>query len=348
MIVLNGEPFTRYNLRSLYPWAHQIVVVEGACRAAAAVADAQGHSADGTLEELRRFRAEEDPDGKITIVTAEDEGHVNGFWPGEKNEMSQAYAKRATGDYLWQVDVDEFYREEDMPRIVDLLVHGADAVTFPTRSFWGGIQFETDGEYLRSNGAREYHRLFRWGPGYRYTTHRPPTVVDDQSRDLRTRRWISAAALEREGVFLYHYFMLLPKQVREKSAYYSCVDWAEFRDMQLWSQETFFQLKNPFRVHNVYQVPLSWLQEYRGPHPRQLPKMIAGILDGRHPQITLRATADIQRVIGSLRYRAGRFVRIAWVFHGIPLKLKGRRLAVRCLSGTWVETWVKGRRQRAK
>jgi hypothetical protein len=28
IIVLNGEPFTRYNLRALYPFAHEIIVVE--------------------------------------------------------------------------------------------------------------------------------------------------------------------------------------------------------------------------------------------------------------------------------------------------------------------------------
>ena len=47
---------------------------------------------------------------KITIITAEDEGYPDGFWPGEKLEQSQAYAKRATGNYLWQVDIDEFYK----------------------------------------------------------------------------------------------------------------------------------------------------------------------------------------------------------------------------------------------
>ena len=30
IIVLNGEPFTRYALRALYPFAHQIIVAEGA------------------------------------------------------------------------------------------------------------------------------------------------------------------------------------------------------------------------------------------------------------------------------------------------------------------------------
>jgi hypothetical protein len=63
--VLNGEPFTRYCLRALYPFAHEILVVEGAAPAAAKVATPGGHSTDGTLETLYRFKAEEDPKGKI-------------------------------------------------------------------------------------------------------------------------------------------------------------------------------------------------------------------------------------------------------------------------------------------
>ena len=113
MIVLNGLPFIKYNLKGLYPYAHQIIVVEGACRSASSIADKNGHSNDGTLEELKIFKSEFDKEDKITIVTAEDDGKPNGFW-NEKDEMSQAYAKRATGDYLWQVDVDEFYKSEDM------------------------------------------------------------------------------------------------------------------------------------------------------------------------------------------------------------------------------------------
>jgi hypothetical protein len=83
IIVLNGEPFTRHVLRSLYPFAHEIIVVEGSAPGGRNVATPQGHSSDGTLETLRRFQAEEDPAGKVSIVTAEDEGHPDGFWPGE-------------------------------------------------------------------------------------------------------------------------------------------------------------------------------------------------------------------------------------------------------------------------
>ena len=86
IIVLNGEPFTRYCLRSLYPFAHEIIVVEGAAPAAAKVATPDGHSTDGTLETLYRFKAEEDPEDKVVIITRE------GFWR-EKDEQSQAYAR---------------------------------------------------------------------------------------------------------------------------------------------------------------------------------------------------------------------------------------------------------------
>jgi len=68
MIVLNGEPFVRYNLRALYPFANQIIVVEGASPAAVRVATPDGHSRDSTMETLRRFQAEEDPEGKVTVV----------------------------------------------------------------------------------------------------------------------------------------------------------------------------------------------------------------------------------------------------------------------------------------
>jgi len=147
IIVLNGCPFIRYNLRALYPFAHQIIVVEGAAPAAACISDSNGHSSDGTLDIIRNFKAEEDPENKLNIVTAEDEGYPNGFWPGEKNQQSQAYAKRATGNYLWQVDADEFYQPEDMKAIIKMLNISPEitAVSFPQLTFWGGVTAGTLG-----------------------------------------------------------------------------------------------------------------------------------------------------------------------------------------------------------
>ena len=94
MIVFNGEPFVEYNLSAVYPVAHQIIVVEGACLSSTSVAGHNGHSTDGTLESLYRFKHELDPENKVVIVTAADEGYVDGFWP-EKDEMSRAYGEES-------------------------------------------------------------------------------------------------------------------------------------------------------------------------------------------------------------------------------------------------------------
>jgi hypothetical protein len=305
IIVLNGEPFTRYTLRSLYPHAHQIVVVEGAAYAASNVATADGHSSDGTLEVLRRFKAEEDPEDKVTVVTAEDEGHPDGFWPGEKDEQSAAYARRATGDYLWQVDIDEFYRSEDMRSVISILEADPTitAMSFRQVTFWGGLDYWVDGWYLR-RGATYYHRLFKWRPDYSYVTHRPPTVRDDRGRDLREVNWYRPHELERSGVHLYHYSLLLPKQVLEKCDYYATASWAQRTGARDWAEGTFLRLERPYRVHNVYQYP-SWLERYRGEHPEQIRRMEEDIRAGRL-DVEMRATDDIERLLSSLRYRAGR------------------------------------------
>jgi hypothetical protein len=81
--VLNGEPFRRSCLHALYPFAHEIIIVEGANIAAAGVATPGDHSSDDTLETLYQFQAEEDPESKIQIITKD------GFW-SEKDEQSRA------------------------------------------------------------------------------------------------------------------------------------------------------------------------------------------------------------------------------------------------------------------
>jgi FkbM family methyltransferase len=306
VIVLNGEPFTRYCLRALYPFAHQIVVVEGAVPAAAGVASPDGHSTDGTLDTLHAFKRSEDPEGKLLIVTAEDNGHPNGFWPGEKHEQSGAFARRATGDYLWQVDIDEFYRPDDMRTVLKLLRDDPQvtAMSFKQISFWGGFDYVVDGWYLR-RGADIYHRLFRWRPEYRYVTHRPPTVTDESGRDLRSVGWISGNELAKDGVHLYHYSLTFPKQVHEKCAYYQAADWAARGRARNWAENEYARLSNPFRVHNIYGLP-SWLERFRGQHPEQIEALRRDIVEGRL-LIELRPIHDVEQLLRSPLYRIARF-----------------------------------------
>jgi hypothetical protein len=295
IIVLNGEPFTRYCLRALYPFAHEIIVVEGACEAARAIATSDGHSTDGTLQILRDFQAVDDTEGKVQIVCRD------GFWR-EKDEQSQAYAERATGDYLWQVDIDEFYHPQDMGYVLAMLDSDPEitALSFEQITFWGGLDYVADGWYLR-RGARYYHRLFKWGPGYRYVTHRPPTVNDPLGQDLRGLNWITGKHLARRGLFLYHYSLAFPKQVVEKCMYYDRAVWVANAGYRQWAECNFLRVGDPFRVHNVYELP-SWLRRFRGSHPPQVEAMRRDIEKGLI-QIEVRTTNDIDQLLRSPRYR---------------------------------------------
>lgn len=301
MIVLNGEPFVKYNLHALYPFAHQIIVVEGSAPAAKSVATANGHSLDGTLETLCRFKAEEDIESKVIIVTAEDEGHPDGFW-AEKDEMSRAYAMRATGNYLWQIDVDEFYLPNDVQTVIDMLSGDPEikTVSFPMHTFLGAPGYLVNGFFLEKFSV---HRIFAWGPGYQYTTHRPPTVIDDKFRYLRQLKWVTPRQMKSRGIYLFHYELLFPKQVIEKCRYYACVDWTSvLQQADDWANQCYLTITKPFRVHMMYGH-LSWLERFKGEHPPQVQQMMASVASGYYHKVELRRIDDIEKLLSDHMYR---------------------------------------------
>jgi len=305
IIVLNGEPFTRYCLRSLYPFAHEIIVVEGGHEDTRSVTTPDGHSVDGTLEVLEQFCRDEDPEGKVKVVTRD------GFWPKRdelgrsRTPQSRAYADIATGDYLWQVDIDEFYRARDMERVLAMLADDATitAMSFRTLTFWGDVDYLVDCWQSR-RGDNEYHRLFKWGPGYRYVTHEPPTVCDADGRELRKQHWVDARASAARGIRLFHYSLLFPWQVRQKMLIYRDEKPGSCADIVKWADENYFELGNPYRVHNHFRSP-SWLERYRGHHPEQVRVMMDDVRAGR-VSAELRANADVERVLGTWWYAPGR------------------------------------------
>lgn len=274
VIVLNGEPFTRYCLRSLYPYAHQIIVAEGAVTRAMGQARPDGHSRDGTLEALYAFKAREDPDDKLTIVTRD------GPWE-EKDAMFAAVAERATGDYLWQVDVDEFYRDRDMALVLELLADdpGCTAVAFRQRSFFAAPQFENGSTYLLAGGDI-FRRVFRFAPGSRYTSHRPPTVIDARGLDQFAVNPLPPETLERLDVRLFHYSLLFPGQVHDKVAYYATWDVPHCKQLPDWVETHYLGLGDPFNLFTVCDQP-GWIEPYHGDHPAQAQALWNDVLAGR-------------------------------------------------------------------
>ncbi len=326
IIVLNGEPFIRYCLRGLLPFAHQIIVVEGPTPNAKGLATEDGHSRDTTLQTIRDFQKHEDPENKVVLVTAEDEGHPDGFWPGEKDEMSRAYAKRATGDWLWQVDGDEFYHPDDMKTILNELEKGYTAASFNTLTFWGDPTICVDGIRLRGGGC-QFRRMFKWGPGYTYLRHRPPTVLDETGRDVYKIKPLTGDRLQSLGVRLFHYSLLFPKQVLNKSRYYEQLTGGARNDLT-WVQQNYLTLAHPYHVHNMVSH-WSWLDAFVAEHPPAFAQMMQHLHEGVL-QEEKRDCADARALLNSRAYRFGRGVLKLLSLVAVPcLKLWDRRPPVK-------------------
>lgn len=310
LIVLNGEPFTRYNLRALYPFAHQIIAVEGGGPYALHMAGPDGHSVDGTLELLRRFQREEDPEGKVVVVTAEDEGYPNGFWPGEKDEQSLAYAKRAAGDWLWQVDIDEFYQPEDMQQVCQYLQEHPDTtcLTFNIYHFWGGFDYLLEGGLLMNRSFGESwgacRRVFQWGPGYHYLTHRPPTIINAEGCDLtRHKKRNLSRSSYLSPIFMFHYSHVFPSQVICKGRYFANVG-SKVNLSQRRNFENFLQPldeKNALRIFDHWGT-FNWLQRFTGTDPPVIQALRQDIERGLFA-LEMRPVDDIERILSSACYR---------------------------------------------
>ena len=301
IIVLNGEPFTRYCLRALYRYAYEIIVVEGGHEDARSVCTPDGHSVDGTLETLYDFKKEEDPENKLQIITK------TGFWPKtdelgrHRTPQSRAYAERATGDYLWQIDIDEFYKNEDMDAILKMLKEdpSISGITFPFINFWGDIHYRIEGwKFLR--GGSYCHRVFKWGPGYSYLTHEPPTILNEKGTDLRMLNWINGKRMKRKGIFMYHYSHLFPWQVRQKVQVYKDEKPDNCSEIIEWANNNYFQISNPFNIERHYWMP-SWLELYKGSHPSVVLSMMADIKSGKKG-FEMRDNADAEEILNDRSY----------------------------------------------
>lgn len=265
IIVLNGEPFIKYNLEVLYPHAHEIIVVEGAVEKFRHAATQDGHSLDNTVKIIREFP---DPDGKIKLI------QKNDFWP-EKNEMANAYLKECTGDYVWHIDVDEFYKDEDILKIKKILFEQRDIARIDVKaiSFGYGFAAVMNGAPF-VYGLDETRRIFKFRPGWYFSTHRPPTVVDTDGKEIGGKV-IEANELAKEhGIFMYHYSYIFSEGIKSKSIYYAQMNWGKGCEGGLsWFENYWKKLINPLRVHLI-NFPPSWLTPFEGSHPRIIEKLI--------------------------------------------------------------------------
>jgi len=263
MIVLNGEPFLSYNLKSIYPWANKIWIIEGADGRTKDHVNPEfftknGHSFDNTVEIIK---SHPDPEHKITLI------QKDGFWQ-DKDEMISQINDLIKSDYVFEVDVDEFYKDEDYEKLFKIIEEYPQVTGFgiPWRNFWHNFHtiygLETKDTFKVEWGWWGW-RLFKWIPGVsKWLTHRPPTVSLDNGQNSMSLAW-GPAHLVPYDVWTYHYSDLIPQQNLIKSQYYEIPQWYENIFMR-W-------LKDPKTVEDYGIYPLGGSGktiQYLGTHPK--------------------------------------------------------------------------------
>jgi len=224
MIVFNAQSTLPKNmlgacLGNVYDVAHEILISEGAVRphggnnGDATWASDDGRSTDGTLEFLRSYP---DPHNKIKIFTKE------GYWDG-KLEMCNAYAKEATGDYVWQLDSDEFYKKSDMEKIIRYLENNqeTESVHFYANHFWGDWRHCCD-EISGTKWANQipWMRIFKNSAGSSWQSHAPPIYQNSAGNSMNRIVWGRDSTLS-FGIKMYHYGYVVRSQASFKQRYYN-------------------------------------------------------------------------------------------------------------------------------
>jgi hypothetical protein len=173
-----------------------------------------------------------------------------------------------------------------------------DMISFPMITFWGSPEYIVDGFYMIRDKGNQIPRLFAWGPGYAYATHRPATVVDERGIDLRKKRWIQACELKSKQIYMYHYSVVFPHQVFNKVTYYK--DRLN-KNIGVWEESVYRRLEKPFRAHNVYRC-IGWLERFAGENPAVIREMMVDIRN-RTIDVELRDCRDVEKLLSRGSYR---------------------------------------------
>lgn len=205
IIIFNGDYVLNECLSSIYSSVDQILVAEGPVK----FWQNQGFSTstDKTNDILHNFP---DPQNKIKIYHGQ---------YSEKNEQCNAYIKGMNSDidYIWNVDSDEIYKEEDIQKIFTLLdKYKITTMGFKSLTFYGGLNHYLTGF---EEGA-EFIRIRKVYPGSYWATHRPPTIAHPPNISIWPERHMDHNQTSDFGIRMYHYSYVFPSQVKNKIWYY--------------------------------------------------------------------------------------------------------------------------------
>jgi glycosyltransferase involved in cell wall biosynthesis len=215
-----------------------------------------GHSTDNTITVIKDIM-DERKDKFIALVQNQD---PNGFWPG-KTAMCNAASMIATGDYIWQIDSDEFYHQIDMEKIIGMLkLWEPHQVDFYANHFVGGFDKVID-ETNGKNWGNDipWRRIFRHVPSRKmppkswWISHEPPVYVCDGVR-TDAGNVVDKKKTLQAGIKLYHYAYVTESQFQFKEKFYGNPEY-----MKAW---------NRYKETGVMEIFGIKPKAFTGKHPK--------------------------------------------------------------------------------
>lgn len=131
---ISGYTQTRNCIEQKYPWEQSIKSLLAFCNEVVVV---DGGSTDGTWERLLEIQSI-DPRVKPFQFTRDWDDKRFALFNGQQKAEAR---KKCTGEFCWQVDIDEVVHEDDALKIIDLAKNfpkGVDLIALPVIEYWGG------------------------------------------------------------------------------------------------------------------------------------------------------------------------------------------------------------------
>lgn len=261
LIVLNGATWLPAWYKTYRHFADQIVVVEGADAEYFArinpnlrnqLITPDGHSTDETLSLLNEYADEGTVD--FTIIT------TNRPWES-KNRMTLELSKHVEGNYLFEIDADEFYFQKHLRQIRQILCDNPYVGTWRIRpiNFWKSGHYHTVPQLGQSCWWGDAPVLFKWSKGAQLF-HRPRHV---EPRFGHLEEYLP--------VPLHHFNYVREIDAQYKTQYHrhpmeNNQNW--FEDVwKRWSPNNRIDLERGIQVYGRAKTEVC---EYTGPHPRYI------------------------------------------------------------------------------
>jgi glycosyltransferase involved in cell wall biosynthesis len=245
IIALNEEEYINASLKNIYDWdcCYEIIIVEGSTElwreANPDSVTPEGGSKDRTVELIKTFP---DHQHKITLV--------QGKWR-DKKQMRNQYLERATGDYLFLKDVDEFYTYNDLEKLKGLLIAEGDTIeqlSIPHIIFWRDFGKKLTGGRYTNLVMERFWKLNIAGERIKHKSH--TNMVKADGRGLKVTN---------SGIKCYHY-----GNIRTEEFYRNKLDFMELRNERVYkgihksvldNQERWFNNNNTSLGDNVMVIP---------------------------------------------------------------------------------------------